>query len=599
MERDWMASGSRSTSPEPQHRVERRATSPSGERGWNQGRQIERTNSVASDGSRPGTPSSELRSILLNPRTRGDSTASAMSVDRRSPSPDSPRARTMSTPASADYLAERERGWNKRSPRPETPPVPRASNRPVSTHSLDGAVLNLRASGSGSPQLDRSQSVRETSRSLRSFGSSRRSVTVDDITETGSDSEKKRRPASPARSASWVMKYIVPPKPSLGPVFSTTPQNSPPRLHSAAAVQSTTPNDSPRRNGPPEGVVTPSKRPFHQYPSEPPSPTPPSGGLPQLPTLSDDERDSPRKGSDGLSRYGSSRSSVSQTPRAPGGWVNTPARPSSYPPFDDREHPKGTMTPKSDMSDSETVSIIRPSSPSRQDPRTPAPPGRWAETPQSTLAQRASMRKVRFDGTSPNQLRTNSLPTTPDVVVDDAHKILRDLSGLEDELGRNGSIGRKNAKMVDEYGRELLFAYDGTPIARRDERSRTTSMESGMSFAPAFPGAMPVDTSKRRSTTTRIRMVDELGEDITARNPGMIDISSPIDGLGGFARSRSTSPNGPQRSNGSLAHSEYSDDDTGLPHEQRTQRIRKAIDRIKADAGNRRSVRPHLAMIRF
>ncbi|KAG9009483.1 hypothetical protein FRB94_014235 [Tulasnella sp. JGI-2019a] len=402
---------------------------------------------------------------------------------------------------------------------------------------------------------------------------------------------------------------------------TTTPQMSPSRPQLDGT---TTPQNTPPRLAQPEQkdqtLSTPSKRSFYE-PKELTTPSPPKGGLPDLPSISDEEEEAREGEQDEVLRsvkepvrgvvvplrtFGRRSPLPPKTPKFPGAW-NTPGPNGnstiSTPPFDDREHPhpKGealdlkrledSMDDTTTHSDSEAVTPVRRPEPDRprtmstpQTPaarqtdasmmdKTPAPPGTWMTTP----LPRKSIMKVRFDSpTRSSQARTISRPTTPDAVVDDTHKILQALVGITSSSStpKDSETPRRRARinMVDSLGRDL-FASDGTPIKRDTSNGGDKENEDGRRPLPALADDLSksetsgvelhiTTPNKRRAA---MRMMNSFGEEISdGRQMDSLDVPRPRGEVD------LTSPVEPQ-------DEEWNSDDEHSLHDN-VPRVRKSLD---------------------
>ncbi|KAK7057413.1 hypothetical protein R3P38DRAFT_2497343 [Favolaschia claudopus] len=141
------------------------------------------------------------------------------------------------------------------------------------------------------------------------------------------------------------------------------------------------------------GVLsTPTKRPsFSSSRSslEFRTPSPPHGlpELPDPPSSSDEDTEKEQPATTPL-RFNGASDTLTKTPRPPGAWANTPApvRTNSLPPLEqedsDSQYESGLATPGPSLSRASTLPV-----------QTPRPPGGWMNTP----TPRKSILKVRFD----------------------------------------------------------------------------------------------------------------------------------------------------------------------------------------------------------
>ncbi|KAG8986585.1 hypothetical protein FRB90_003905 [Tulasnella sp. 427] len=475
--------------------------------------------------------------------------------------------------------------------------------------------------------------------------------------QKGSQSEHSEREKKPSltsrfsfkKDASRLKKLFSVRSKSPAPQSTTTPQSSPPRPNATdpepTQVQepeppSTTPQTSPakpRDVPPPTNLVTPTKRPFHEFPATLPTPSPPKGGLPELPSPSesDDEEEAQRKSVAEVSRiapvnlFGASRY-LPKTPKFPGAWgtPGTVAKPASPPPFDDREHPhpKGkalealklkpedgipsdsdASTPvvrpmevppepaseppqeeqapqdDADAESSEIIEVIeRVMTPppeagavSKVEPKTPYPPGGWGRTP----SQRKSILKVRFEPPGKSPGRPTSHPPTPDEVREKGFKLLEGLGGLMADEGY-GSIG-KSAQQ---------------PVSSTPSRGSNISMVDGLGrqLYAASDGAFIQRLDQRtRTMSDSAQSSSSIGMDDTpSRKPTStaveIHVTEPHkrpQAFSGWRADSDVSLNSPQtqRQQGHESHSDGDSDDSPYPTRLRVKRIRHAIDHVRRE----------------
>ncbi|KAG8912126.1 hypothetical protein FRC00_005215 [Tulasnella sp. 408] len=446
---------------------------------------------------------------------------------------------------------------------------------------------------------------------------------------------------------------------------STTPQSSPSRPVEVASESThveepkpeprpepkpepvtTTPQTSPAKSRdvqPPANIVTPTKRPFHEYPATLPTPSPPRGGLPPLPDSSDSEGegDAQLGGGKSVSKEGSRIGPISlfgagrflpKTPKFPGAWSTpgTAARAASPPPFDDREHPhpKGKAVealklkaedaipsdsdastpvvrpmevppePVHEVAQEESVSpsdslvepvetpervVTPPPSESqavtRVDPKTPYPPGGWGRTP----SQRKSILKVRFDAPRPSPgHRTSSLPPTPDDVKEKGFKILEGLGGILADEGY-GSIGKTAQQPVSSTPTR------GPNISLVDGLGRQLYAASDGAFIQRLDQrgrTMSTDSVQSGSSVSR---TEETSLNEPASSTVEIHVTETRKRTRAHPSGQNVNPedlslNSPVHHGQQDRHDSHSDgdsDDSPYPTKLRIRRIRHAIDGVR------------------
>ncbi|KAF5351784.1 hypothetical protein D9756_007424 [Leucocoprinus leucothites] len=194
---------------------------------------------------------------------------------------------------------------------------------------------------------------------------------------------------------------------------------------------------------------------------------------------------------DGLLKAKShSQSIFPQTPAAPGGWASTPAavRQRTHSDPQSLRNNSGLMTPAVSLGRANTLP-----------PKTPAPPGGWINTPGVTASSRKSVLKVRFDPDVTSPANGSSDISSGSLVypTNGSSALGRERSTTPEPIAPSTPPSRSprkhkrspSVRMVDAYGNEQ----------KQDAHKRETS-----SPTPSTP-----------RSRSGIRIVDALGQEVT------------------------------------------------------------------------------------
>lgn len=280
------------------------------------------------------------------------------------------------------------------------------------------------------------------------------------------------------------------------------------------------------------------------------TPSPPKGGLPDLPgPPSDDENDverTPVRSKSTPRQVQQLEFSTLKTPAVPGAWLTTPAPAKQEPAKNARrglddsylgQKPKKTSRGRSNSDSQVEDNDGRPEERTPLNPlnrtnslpmRTPAPPGAWVTTP-ATVARRRSLLKVRFEEEAPApNFTSDSAPSDTEGILPgvkfDVDGSEGSLNGLEFVPGPGSAVVSQVPDMDMEGGEDLSFegVHESSPSpVKLETRLPPTSSSNGHAngdHRSSEPPTTPLRAlaspfrGKRETPNGSVRMVDEFGE---------------------------------------------------------------------------------------
>lgn len=358
----------------------------------------------------------------------------------------------------------------------------------------------------------------------------------------GSSPPRREQPPSAPLSRQDAQGQAEPSEPS-SPVLSPVKQELP-------TFEISTLSTPPRKS--PSSSFATSKVEFQ-------TPSPPKGGLPDLPgpPSEDEDVDVERTPVRPKGRQGQDPQqlefSTLKTPAVPGGWLRTPAPARGVDDSDIRPEPsknarrRSNSDSKVEDSSGEGNPLAATATTGDRTPfsalnranslpsRTPALPGAWVNTP-GTLVRRRSLLKVRFEEAAPAPtLTSDSAPSDTEGILP---RVKFDVEGSESSLAGDGlelvpGPGPAVVTEIDVEGGETPSfegVQESSPSPAKVETKLPPEEENGVletAKSPSRPLASPFRV-KREPANGSVRMVDEFGEERGMKEEKQPQSGSPL-----------------------------------------------------------------------